>query len=203
MPDANPARHALPSGGNRLSKLQRRILELALEAYERPPILCTGEPYAGQERYDSRNVLLADAVRAIYGVDCWRRTPRKSGCYGSDGCRCEECMERAPVVRRAYNAAWTALLRSCATLEQRELVELRGFLCHAGVRLRLTDRGVTVTRELLSKVSRGQSLNSQRATVTRCPCGAALDAQRSTRRYCSAACRQTAYRMRQEPSHAR
>lgn len=31
---------------------------------------------------------------------------------------------------------------------------------------------------------------------TTCPCGAPLDAQRSTRRYCSPACRQTAYRMR-------
>lgn len=182
----------------KLSKLQRRILELALAKYDEPPRFQSrwGDPT--KETYDSRNVLLMDAVKEIYGITCWRNVDRPwSGVFMHDEhCPCERCTEQRPDVRRRYNAAWTALLRSAWSLQDSGLVELGWFAFHRGVRLRLTDVGVTVARELLSKRPHDPLLNNQPPTVTRCACGALLDAQRSTRRYCSAACRQTAYRVR-------
>lgn len=214
----------------RLSKLQRRILELALEAYEQPAILVVEADVAkaamwglsvtpGTERGDSfnrRSLRVRDLVEKIYGVTLggrwfrWEKgeiyaypahnglslVKRYDGRCNGNGGYFESAWFKPSTddERRRYRAGAVAVSRAVTSLIERGLIgDYR--------RIQLTELGAKAIRDAkqneLAESPRGDSINNHSSIVTQCPCGAPLDAQRSTRRYCSAACRQAAYRVRQ------
>jgi hypothetical protein len=173
----------------RLSKLQCKILELAVEQPKRDAAL-EWEVGERSEHYaripdipmcDWRwrgHLRIGELAALIYGVRLGHATA------------IAPAAKRAATSQKRYRSAINTVARAVSILEARRLVRVK------------RDNGawvsaVTATRKTLDNYQTGDLSNSEPIIVTRCRCGAVLDAARSTRRYCSAACRQAAFRLRQ------
>lgn len=172
-----------------------------------------------QERPRSRALAgVRELVEIIYGIERWRPW-RGIDCEGQE-------YEARRFHRQRHNHGWVQAwhepapadvrrkVASASAAISRAIVRLRahGFLDASTWAVRLSDKGARLVRDARQAtvtnsrvgvfVTAAADSVTDSVTVTHCGCGAKLDAQRSTRRYCSAACRQAAYRMRESAGRA-
>lgn len=194
----------------RLSKLQRRILALALVEYEKPreetPEWMTERGIPAGEAPRSRALTsVRGIVTMIYGIEEWSgwrgikggkqyKARHFSPRYNNHGWTQAWWEPSPPAMRKRVAAASAAIQRALRTLRA------RGYFDASTWAYRLSEAGVAAARDAKRVAAAnppiGAFVTESIDSVTRCACGQPLDAQRSTRRYCSPACRQTAYRLR-------
>lgn len=203
----------------KLSELQRRILELALVEYEKQPEMISPEliamGFSAGESPRSRAIATAgDLVEKLYGIEPWQKWRRWTD---ADGKRWRARQYQSDEYKRRLAAARSAISKAMRSLGRFDIWD-KGTWAR-----RLSDKGAAFARDN-KQAAAANDTNGRHwqppaavvtdsvtsgcispgvgetkpaiATVTRCSCGTELDAKRSTRRYCSPACRQAAYRAR-------